>query len=197
MSSSLLPSSATPLERAIADVTDRVTALPVDVIRTLWDPWTCPVDLLPWLAWTLSVDDWSASWTEQQRRATIAASIEVHRHKGTIGALRRSLSALGYEITITENVDGPYTFRLTINANNTPLTDAEAYAEVTRVALKNKNARSALTNVGANTEVHATVSIMTAVTYVQDISIMPPPHPAFRWGDGSTLNWSDTTALLS
>ena len=155
------------------------------------------MEILPWLAWTLSVDPWSSDWTEQQKRDAIAASIEVHRRKGTIGALRRALSALGYEITITENADGPYTFRLTINANNTPISGANAFAEVARVALKNKNARSSLTDVGANIEISATLSIMSAICYMQGVSIMPPEHPAFNWSDDTILNWSDGTPLIS
>lgn len=197
MSSTLLPSNATKLERALCDVTERVTALPVEILRTLWNPWDCPVDMLPWLAWSLSVDSWDSAWTEQQKRATIAASIEVHRHKGTIGALRRALDALGYSITIIENADGPYTFRVSINVSTTTLSVEDAYAEVKRVALQNKNARSSLTSVGANSEARATLSIMTAVAYVQTIEILPPPHPPYYWSDGTGLNWSDGSAILT
>ena len=34
----------------------------------------CPADVLPWLGWALSVDDWDQDWSEQQKRSAIAAS---------------------------------------------------------------------------------------------------------------------------
>jgi len=44
---SLLPPNATDTERAIEATTERTTDLPVP-LRTLWNPDTCPADLLPW-----------------------------------------------------------------------------------------------------------------------------------------------------
>lgn len=65
-------------------------------VRDIWAPDRAPVSVLPWLAWALSVDDWDESWSPERKRAVIAASIEVHRHKGTIGSVRAALAAMGY-----------------------------------------------------------------------------------------------------
>lgn len=65
-------------------------------LRQLWNPATCPVDLLPWLAWAFSVDEWDADWPEATKRAAIAASISIHRRKGTVASVREALRAFGY-----------------------------------------------------------------------------------------------------
>ena len=98
---SLLPSGATAFERALEEVIAPDPSR-ADVIGTLWDPQRCPLQLLPWLAWSLSVDDWEDDWSEEQKRAVVAASIEVHRRKGTVGAMRRSTEALGFTFSICE-----------------------------------------------------------------------------------------------
>lgn len=98
----------------------RFSALPRP-IRSLWNADTCPVELLPWLAWAVSVDVWDDSWDEDRKRAAIRESLWVHLHKGTVAAVRRALGAIGVELTITEwfeaegvaNAMPPYTFRLT------------------------------------------------------------------------------------
>lgn len=65
-------------------------------IATLWDPMNCPAGILPWLAWALSVDDWDADWPEGTKRNAIAASIAIHRRKGTPRAVKDALAAAGY-----------------------------------------------------------------------------------------------------
>lgn len=90
---SLLPYNATAAERALEAAGTAAISLPIpDGLR---DPWRCPAPLLPWLAWSLSVDEWSPDWTEEVKRSTIAASIMVHRRKGTVWAMRRALAAAG------------------------------------------------------------------------------------------------------
>lgn len=84
--------------------------------RELWNPLTCPAELLPYLAWGLSVDYWDPLWPEDVRRAVIADSVRAHRHKGTIGAIRRALRCLGADCQIDEwwQTGGvPGTFNLT------------------------------------------------------------------------------------
>lgn len=101
--SNILPPNATPLERALADMDwDRISALDVDVIRSITDPATCPLPLLPWLAWAFSVDVWDDTWDEATRRAVIAASPAVQRVKGTRFAIRTALEAVDVTSTIME-----------------------------------------------------------------------------------------------
>lgn len=100
--SNLLPPNANLHEHAIDDALARLGTVPVDIVKT-WNAQTCPDELLPWLAWALSIDEWDAAWTVAQQRAMIAASYEIHSHKGTPFAIKRALAALGYDnISIKE-----------------------------------------------------------------------------------------------
>ena len=80
---SLLPPNAAPLERELERGTARAGAIPLDDVAALWDPAACPLDVLPWLAWALSVDTWDAAWPESTKREAVAGSIALHRRKGT------------------------------------------------------------------------------------------------------------------
>lgn len=103
MSDTLLPPNASPQEVATDRATARIAEVPVP-LDTLWNPLTCPVPVLPWLAWALSIDEWEAGWPEDRRRETVARAIFVHRRKGTLAAVRTTLIAAGYgTATITEN----------------------------------------------------------------------------------------------
>ena len=122
-------------------------------IKQVWDPATCPSGILPWLAWALSVDDWNADWTEAQKRSAIAASVQVHRTKGTLGALRRALQSVGYEVIVNEDTGVAYTFSLAVNVGEQGVEDDALFNEVERAALRSKNARSHLLGVNAYGEV--------------------------------------------
>lgn len=91
----LLPPNATPLERALA----KASAMPhsPEEIRQLWNHRTCPLHLLPWLAWAWSVDEWDPAWTEGQQRAMVGASIRLHKKKGSVWAVREALLRSGLE----------------------------------------------------------------------------------------------------
>lgn len=95
MSSSLLPPNATAQERAVELSTARIAAVPVE-FRKLWNPDTCPAELLTWLAWSFGVDEWDANWPEEFKRATIRDAVEVQSKKGTVWSVRRVLSNAGY-----------------------------------------------------------------------------------------------------
>jgi phage tail P2-like protein len=143
--SDLLPPNALPAERALSLATARVGDVPVP-LGTLHDPATCPAALLPWLAWAESVDEWDSAWTEAQKRAVIAASREVHEKKGTAGALKLAIEALGSNIGIAEwfeqNPPGdPYTCIVSpIIDQDEPLTvSVDAIARVVRAS---KNLRT-------------------------------------------------------
>lgn len=143
--SDLLPYNATEQERALAETTARISDVPV-IVREVWNPDTCPSNVLPWLAWAFSVDDWDTNWTDAQKRQVIKESVYSQRIKGTIGAVTRQLAALGYEIQILEwfqqEPEGtPYTFEVYITANQYPLTQAD-FQKILQVIDTNKNLRS-------------------------------------------------------
>jgi len=97
--SNLLPPNANAQEQALDDVIERIGTIPVDIVKT-WNAQTCPDELLPWLAWALSIDEWDATWSITQQRAMIEASYEIHSHKGTPYSIRRALTALGFDNVI-------------------------------------------------------------------------------------------------
>lgn len=94
MNSRLLPVGSSALEVAAAEACAAIDALTVP-LRQLWNPDNCPLALLPYLAWAWSVDRWDESWPESTKRGVVRAAYFVHRHKGTLGALRRVVEPLG------------------------------------------------------------------------------------------------------
>lgn len=118
---SLLPPNSTALERAFeAVIAKRIDGIPVP-IRSLLKSAECPEPLLAWLAWEESVDLWDDAWPEATKRAVIAASYNVHLHKGTVGAVRRALAALNIGLEIRqwfETGDTRGTFRIDAYADD-------------------------------------------------------------------------------
>ena len=114
----LLPPNASALERDVETaINGTIEAVPVP-LRDLWNPDTCPLSLLPWLAWALSVDSWNPDWSEDVKRQVIKSSFAVHQVKGTIGALEMAITALGFKTEVLEwylktPTGEPYTFSVT------------------------------------------------------------------------------------
>ncbi len=128
MAARLLPGNAHELERHAAEALAQIERVPVP-LRDLWNPDTCPVELLPYLAWAFSVDRWSPSWPESAKRAAIRSAYFIHARKGTIGALRRVVEPLGYLIEVREwweevPAGVPGTFRLLIGVLDTGIDEA-------------------------------------------------------------------------
>lgn len=122
------------LEVAAAKAAADIQRVPVP-LRTLWNWRACPVRLLPYLAWALSVDRWDEKWPEQTKRSVCASAFYVHQHKGTISALRRVVEPLGYLIEVKEWFqlnEQPGTFRLVVGVLDTGITD-EMYQELERL----------------------------------------------------------------
>jgi phage tail P2-like protein len=132
----LLPLSSTPLERAAAQALAAAHDYPTP-LRDLWNANTCPADALPFLAWARSVDWWNEAWSDATKRAVVASAFEVHRKKGTLGALRRVVAPFGCTLTVREwwqtNPPGPRgTFELALELNGRTLTATDA-AEIERL----------------------------------------------------------------
>ncbi len=129
-----LPPSASNFMRCAEAVGARITDIPVD-LNTLWSPDTCPVHLLPYLAWAFSVDRWDRNWPEETKRQVIRDAWLIHRHKGTISALRRAIEPLGYLIRVSEwwEFDGePGTFKVDVGTLDSGVTE-EMYLEMERL----------------------------------------------------------------
>ncbi|MBF0444380.1 MAG: phage tail protein I [Magnetococcales bacterium] len=140
----LLPANALPLERDLETATARVGDVAVPV-KHLWNPQSCPVEILPWLAWALSVDFWEDSWPQARKRQVIADSILWHGKKGTIGAVKTMLATFGVEASVSEWFEyagDPYTFRVEMTGGE-PVTQ-ESIDQAIRAIAASKNTRSHL-----------------------------------------------------
>lgn len=148
---SLLPPNATSLLKDLEAVFGDAIDLPT-LNRFVNNPDQAPANILPWLAWAVSVDDWNDSWPEEVRRNVIKASIEVHRRKGTIGALKRALQAFNYaNIKVEEWFDygaDPYFFRVFFDVVE-PGFDVNILPEIQKIIQNTKNVRSHLESLKA------------------------------------------------
>ncbi|MBP2605524.1 phage tail protein I [Acinetobacter calcoaceticus] len=145
--SKLLPPNSTVFEHAFEDAFSRISNVPTPA-RTFNNPLEAPEVVLPWLAWEKSVDDWDISWSEEQKRAVIKASYNVHCHKGTIGGLEAALGALGFTVRVQEwfNMQPsgePYTFKIFIETSSAEVSP-EHYKKLFTIIRNNKNLRSHL-----------------------------------------------------
>lgn len=116
---SLLPPNATPLERGFEAASARLSAVPTPLDQ-LWNPDTCPVALLPYLAWALSIDVWSPDWPEGVKRERIRRAIAIQRSKGTLQSVQDVVASFGGSIVLREwwetNPPGdPHTFALVLS----------------------------------------------------------------------------------
>lgn len=124
MNNTLLPPSAGAWMRHTETVTARLSTITV-ALRTLWTPTACPVELLPYLAWALSVDRWDKNWPAEKKIAAIQQSYWLHRRKGTRAAVRRVIEDMGFSASFTEwfdTGDRPGTFRIEVDVNDVGIT---------------------------------------------------------------------------
>jgi phage tail P2-like protein len=172
---SLLPSNSTQLERAMEAALYEKTIVP---LRTLYNADTCPAHLLLHLAWAWSVDRWDYRWSEATKRAAIRASYYIHKHKGTIGALRRVVEPLGYLIEVVEwwqtAPEGvPGTFALKVGVLDTGITE-EMYEELARLIDDAKPVSRHMTGLAISLETRGAVNIGVALYDGDVIDVYPP-----------------------
>lgn len=134
--SQLLPTGSTPLEKRAAEILKTAVENPV-IIADLINPDKCPAPLLAYLAWAFSVDKWDENWTEEVKRIAIKQSFFIHKHKGTIAAIKRVIEPIGYLIELKEwfnmqpqGIAG--TFNLTIEVPESGLNE-QTYNELVRL----------------------------------------------------------------
>ena len=177
MSDRLLPAGSSTLEVAAATALAALEEVPVP-LRELWNPDTCPLALLPYLAWAFSVDRWDENWTEEAKRSAVRSSWFVHKHKGTIGALRRVVEPLGYLIRVREwwqTNERPGTFRLDVGVLETGIT-AEMYQELERLINDAKPVSRHLIGLSINLDVTGTLPV-SAAAYDGSVLTVYPYYP--------------------
>lgn len=142
MTKSLLPPNASALERAAEAVGTRALQAIPQPHRALWNPDTCPINLLPWLAWSMGVAAWRTEWPENVKRAIVRNAIKVQRRRGTVASVRDTVASFGGSIVIREwwqktPKGTPHTFELIFTMADQDNTSAafvdDVMAEVSRV----------------------------------------------------------------
>lgn len=135
MTKSLLPPNGTPLERNLEEVIERSSDIQVPY-GSLWDPDSCPIEALPWLAWAVGVQEWSSAWPEGRKRAVVGAAMGVRRRAGTAAAVREAVETLdieGIEYSEWHEYGGdPGTYRITATLEERGMDQAQ-YDELVRV----------------------------------------------------------------
>ncbi|MCU7933734.1 MAG: phage tail protein I [Candidatus Thiodiazotropha sp. (ex Dulcina madagascariensis)] len=173
MSAALLPYNATELQQDLANAAvDLLAAAPafIDDLNNLWNPATCRIDLLPYLAWALGVDEWDPDWDEATQRTMVAEAHAVHAIKGTPAAIKRVLSLAGYgDATITEHrqafyngdayfdggveqSDAWYCFEVVLNTSESP--DADRVTRIVSAINRVKPVRACLRRVTRTMYLH-------------------------------------------
>lgn len=137
---SLLPPNATALERSLEQAAAPLGELTAP-LRELWNPDACPEHLLPWLAWSLSLDSWQPYWPEAVKRARLKAAVDIQRRKGTAKSVRDVVSSFGSSLALREwwqktPMGEPHTFEvvLTLGAGvpNTAAYQQDIVGEIER-----------------------------------------------------------------
>lgn len=150
LASSLLPPNAQSSEIAL----EAAMRADIDIseVGNLWNPQTCPAELLPFLAWGLAIARWDPEWTEAERRAAIMDAIPFHRRKGTRAIVREVLDRFNPLLEIVEwfeaNPRQPvHTFEVRMPANLIPpsFLSAETATAIIRDVAAVKPARSHFT----------------------------------------------------
>ncbi|MCF6777732.1 phage tail protein I [Thiotrichales bacterium 19X7-9] len=141
----LLPPNSTELEKAIVGAFETVLNSKDLLIQKLWNADCCPDEFLPYLASFLSVDFRAYNKaTNEQKRAMIKSSIDIHRKKGTLGALKRALETIDYQLSLREwyEYNGvPHTFTLDVVVDKNKQINSDLKA-IKHLIDANKNVQS-------------------------------------------------------
>ncbi|MBV2149281.1 phage tail protein I [Sphingobium sp. AS12] len=183
----ILPPGSTALEKALEQIAAARTDMPVQ-IRTYRQPANLSVSILPWLAWELSLDNWSSDWPETIKRARVRQAIPIARRKGTAASVRDVVASFGGSVAIrewwqTEPKGEPHTFTLSLNLNQNGVPSSAAFVDqVIAEVIRAKPVRSHFTFTQGLTA-RADVGVIAAarpVAYARLNALQvnePPPMP--------------------
>lgn len=94
----LLPGNRTPFETAVSLTSANRRALPASLVASVFNPDTCPVDLLGYLANALSVDVWDDKWPEAEKRNVCRDALKLHRLKTTPAGIKAHVALTGAKV---------------------------------------------------------------------------------------------------
>lgn len=118
----LLPSSASRLEKALdRALARRLGDLPLPV-RDAWNADVVALEHLPWLAWGVGKRTWNSEWPEAIRRALVRTAIPTARRMGSVRSVRDVVAAFGGALAIREWWElepkgEPFTFSIVLTLN--------------------------------------------------------------------------------
>ena len=174
LNNSLLPPGSSATERRLTAASTDLSGLKVP-LRDLWNPATCPVNFLPYLAWAFSVDRGDERWAESVKRKVVQDAFYIHQHKGTISAVRRVVEPFGFLIRVIEwwqNGEAPGTFRLDIGVQDQGITE-ETYQELERLISDARPCSRHLLGMSINLQVSGE-TVMAAGSYDgDDLTVYP------------------------
>lgn len=189
---SLLPPNATTRERAVASAL--YDPLAAEIVVRVKDPWTCPVELLPYLAAEVSLDQWSSAWPEELKRSAIARSWQDHRQKGTPARIDDVITGLGAGWGWAEWFEyggAPYRFRVTHDVAESGYSLAQ-FEDLRRRINTAKNTRSIM-DFEARVERHATLVLAVFSVVSPRVGELQPTLTAARAGIGVFAHVETTT----
>ncbi len=146
---SLIPSFKSQELKSLDNVAETLLGdikVQLEKIKTLANPMSIDVEYLPQLAYAFKADFWSPILDEQNKRELIQNSIILHKHKGTIFALKKVFEALNISAEVLEwNSYGgePYHFKIDLSLEDKEVTPA-VQDELLKFIEIYKNARSHL-----------------------------------------------------
>jgi hypothetical protein len=95
---SLLPSNRSEWATALSETGAARYPLPAELVASVWSPADCPVHILPYLAWALSVDLWDDAWPETLKREACRRALELHRLKTTVAGIKEHVALTGSKV---------------------------------------------------------------------------------------------------
>lgn len=98
---SVLPPNCSLLEAGLDLAFDKLLERIQPPFPALMDPQSTPVEFLPYLAADRGVNEWAASGSEAEKRATVRTAWEVKRLAGTRRALEQAVSSLQMRPDVT------------------------------------------------------------------------------------------------
>ena len=189
----LLPPGSSALERRLALTCSGISDLQVP-LRDLWNPATCPVRFLPYLAWAFSVD----RWDESTKRRVVQDAFYIHQHKGTISAVRRVVEPFGFLIRVLEwwqSGEQPGTFRLDIGVQDQGITE-ETYLELERLISDAKPCSRHLVGMSINLQTSGPAYVGASSYIGEEITVYPYFAETIISGgaiyDGAAVHIADT-----
>lgn len=172
----LLPIGSTEFEKRAAECLQQAVQNPID-FANLINPHKCPEKFLPYLAWAYSVDYWEEEWPETQKRQAIIDAYQVHRRKGTVGAVRRIVESLGYDFEIREwfaekRQRQAGTFRVFVELKDKGISE-QIYRELDRLIEDAKPVSRHITELAVSATAHSKLNLFSA-THSGEITTIYP-----------------------